>query len=214
MRWGSSLAAWAVASALGVAATPARGAQPDATYGRIQGDLTAVVGAGATVADRGVRGEAELRVRYLETAGLFASYEDAPLLGSAAEPRRVFATGLEVRPLFLFRWLKGREASRAMLDLVLDSLGLELGAAFQQPAGTSFVSRPALQFGLMAEVPLFARATGAWLAVHGGVRWSDDALSGGPIAGPDDRSFYLSVTLAWHQVVLTHAIDVGDGPAE
>jgi hypothetical protein len=183
----------------------------DTSYGRVQGDLAVVVGAGATVADRGPRGEAELRLRYLETAGLFASYEDGVMLGSKAEPQRVLAAGLELRPLFLFRWLKGHETSRAMLDLLVDSIGLELGAAFQQPYGTSFESRPALQLGLMLEVPLFAKASGPWLAFHGGVRWSDNAISGGTIAGPDDRSFYLSITLAWHQVVLSHAIDVGDG---
>src|SRR5581483_2354266 len=82
-----------------MAATGSRSAlaadSTDTSYGRVQGDLTVVVGAGATVADGGPRGEAELRLRYLETAGLFASYEDGPLLGSHAEPRRVFASGLE-----------------------------------------------------------------------------------------------------------------------
>jgi hypothetical protein len=186
----------------------------DTTYGRVQGDLTVVVGAGATVADGGPRGEAELRLRYLETAGVFASYEDTSLLGSQAEPRRVFATGLEVRPLFLFRWLKGYETSRAALDLLLDSIGIELGAMFQQPAGTSFESRPGLQLGLMLELPLFAKATGLWAAVHGGARWSDRALAGGPIDSSDDRSLYLSLTLAWHQVALSSAVDVGDRPNE
>jgi hypothetical protein len=189
-------------------------APPDPSYGRVQGDLAVVVGAGATVADGGPRAEAELRVRYLDTAGAFASYEDAPVLGSGAEPRRVFATGLELRPFFLFRWLKGHETSRAFFDLLVDSIGLELGAAFEQPSGTSFESRPALQLGLMAEVPVFAQATGPWVSFHGGVRWSDAALAGGPTADPDDRSFYLSIVLAWHQVVLTHAIDVGDGPPD
>ena len=186
----------------------------DTSYGRVQGDLTAVVGGGATVAAGGPRGAAEVRLRYLETAGLFGSYEDGPLLGSQAEPRRVIATGLEVRPLFLFRWLKGHETSRAALDLMLDSIGLELGAFFEQPAGTSFESRPGLQLGLMLEFPLLARATGPWAAVHGGVRWSDSALAGGPTDSPDDRSLYLSITLAWHQVVLSGAVDVGDRPAD
>ncbi|MGH7435449.1 MAG: hypothetical protein ACRENE_07225 [Polyangiaceae bacterium] len=225
MRWGSdgrrrvarggAAVLASVLLAVGTAGQEAFAADStDTSYGRVQGDLTAVVGAGATVADGGPRGAAEVRLRYLETAGLFGSYEDGPLLGSQAEPRRVVATGLEVRPLFLFRWLKGHETSRAALDLMLDSIGLELGAFFEQPAGTSFESRPGLQLGLMLEFPLFARATGPWAAVHGGVRWSDAALAGGPTDSPDDRSLYLSITLAWHQVVLSSAVDVGDRPAD
>jgi hypothetical protein len=66
----------------------------------------------------------------------------------------------------------------------------------------------------MLELPLFARASGVWAAVHGGMRWSDAALAGGPTDSADDRSFYLSLTLAWHQVVLSSAVDVGDRPRD
>src|SRR5258708_32226005 len=176
----------------------------------MDGDVALGGGAGATVGERGPGGEAEPGVRYLDTAGLFATYEDGPLLGSAAEPRRVLATGLEVRPLFLFRWLKGHETPRAWIDLALDSIGLELGAAFQQPTGTSFDERPGLQLGGMLEIPIVGRATGPWLAVHGGARWSDGALAGGSTAGSDDRSLYLTIGLAWHPGVTRHAGDVGD----
>src|ERR1019366_6992085 len=71
----------------------------------------------------------------------------------AAEPTRVLAAGLELRPLFLFRWLTGRETQRARVDLVVDSLGLELGAVFTQPAGTSFASQAGMQAALGLEVP-------------------------------------------------------------
>jgi hypothetical protein len=194
-------------------AADGRAAGSDATYGRVGGDVTLVAGVGVVAADGGPRGEAELRARYLQTAGLFASYEDAPLLGSSAEPRRVFAAGLEVRPLFLFRWLDGHQTSNAWFDLVVDSLGLELGATFEQPSGASFASRPGAQVGLGVEVPVLATATGPWIGLHGGIRWSDSALAGGAINGPDDRSLYLSITLAWHQVILLGVVDVGDGPA-
>jgi hypothetical protein len=216
-EWATGARAGAAAAALAVAlpGASARAAEgADVTYGRAEGDLTLVAGVGATIADRGLRGEGELRLRYLETAGLFASYEDGPLFGSQAEPQRVFATGLEVRPLFLFRWLDGHETSRAPLDLVIDSLGLEFGAAFQQPYGESFDSRPAVQAGLMVELPIVAKATGPWLALHGGLRWSDSSLAEGSSTTPDDRSFYLTVTAAWHQVVLSHTVDVRDRPAE
>jgi hypothetical protein len=205
------VAAALVASAAEGIASEARAAG-DASYGRVRGDVTLVGGLGVVAADRGPRGEAEVRVRYLETAGLFASYEDAPLFGSSSEPRRVFAAGLEVRPLFLFRWLDGHETSRAWLDLVVDSLGFELGAAFEQPTGAQFAARPAAQAGLGVEVPVLAKATGPWIGVHGGVRWSDSTLAGGATNGPDDRALYLSITLAWHQVLLSRAVDVGDGP--
>src|SRR5258708_32230883 len=62
----------------------------DTSYGRIDGDVALVVGAGATVADRGPRGEAELRVRYLDTAGgVFPAQGAGPLRWGAAPRRRL-----------------------------------------------------------------------------------------------------------------------------
>jgi hypothetical protein len=176
----------------------------------LQGDLTLAAGLGGVVAARGGRAEGELRVRYLETAGLFATYEDGALVGSAAEPTRVLSTGLELRPLFLARWLTGLESRRARVDLILDSLGLELGATFAQPAGTSFGSRAGLQAGLGVEVPILAQASGPWLGFHAGVRWSEAALASGVVSSADDRSGFVAITLAWHQVVVTHVVDEGD----
>ena len=89
-------------------ASPASAAAPpdktDASDGRIDGDLAVAVGAGATFGPRDPRAALDLRFRYLWTVGAFATYEDGPLVGAAAEPRRVFATGLELRPLFIARW--------------------------------------------------------------------------------------------------------------
>lgn len=182
----------------------------DPSYGRIDGDLTLVLGAGATVVPSGPRGEAELRLRYLESAGLFAAYEDGPLLGAGAEPQRVLVTGLEVRPLFLYRWLQGHETQRAWLDLTLDSFGIEIAATWSQPSGASFASQGGLQAGLGLELPILPHATGPWIGLHGGLRWSDDALASGATSAPGDRSAFLAITLAWHQVVSTHLVDVGD----
>jgi hypothetical protein len=182
----------------------------DGAYGRVGGDLTFVAGVGGVVAPRGPRAEGELRLRYLESAGIFAAYEDGASLGSAAEPARVVAVGAEVRPLFLFRWLTGGEARRARLDLVVDSLGLELGAVWSQPAGQGFASQAGVQAGLGLEVPLLLRATGPWLGLHGGLRWGDHALGTGVVESADDRSAFVAITLAWHQVVVAHVVDVGD----
>ncbi len=185
------------------------GAAPDTSYGRIDGDLAVAGGLGTTFGPRGSRASAEMRGRYMQTVGVFATYEDGPLLGSKAEPVRVLATGLELRPLFLARWLRGWELGSPVLDLAIDSLGLELGASFAEPEGRAFGSRAGLQAGLGIEVPLFGRATGLYLGVHGGARWSDTALAGS-VAGPADRAGYLSLTLGWQQIFGAHVVDAGD----
>jgi hypothetical protein len=213
MRWVSEpgLAGLVLAAALVLAEGPASAdGAVDPSYGRVQGDLTLVAGLGATVAEGGARAEGELRVRYLESVGVFGAYEDGPLVGSSPSPRRLLVGGLEVRPLFLYRWLKGHEAQRARLDLAIDSLGLELGAVAMQPAGTSFASQVGMQAGLALEIPILPDATGPWLGLHGGLRWSEAALSTGTVSGTDDRSAFLSLTLAWHQLVVAHVVDVGD----
>jgi hypothetical protein len=182
----------------------------DPSYGRVDGDVTLIAGLGAALGARGVRGEVEGRLRYLETAGLFASYEDGATFGSAAEPQRLLGAGLELRPLFLFRWLQGHETQRARLDLTVDSLGLELGAVFAQPAGAAFGSRPGVEVGLGAEVPLADGARGPWIGLHGGFRWSNDALASGSVRDADDRAAFLSITVAWHELVMAHVVDMGD----
>jgi hypothetical protein len=185
-------------------------AKPDTTYGRIDGDVGIVFGVGVAVGPDAPRGALDLRFRYLETAGIFFSYEDGALFGNAAEPVRVLAGGLELRPLFLGRWLTGREIGNARLDLAIDSLGFELGGFFGQPQGEQFGQRPGLQGGLALELPILARASGPWIGLHGGIRFSDDALGGGPTSDPADKAFFLSITLAWHQIVGTHAVDAFD----
>jgi hypothetical protein len=185
-------------------------ARPDTTYGRIDGDVGLVAGLGVAVGPHDPRAAAELRVRYLEVAGLWGTYEDGALLKDAAEPVRVLAGGIELRPLFLARWLKGREFGVPRLDLVVDSLALEIGGAFAQAVGGSFGDRPGLQVGLGLELPFLAQASGPWIGIHGGMRWSDAVLGGGPVLDSADRALFLSVTLSWHQIVGAHAVDVFD----
>ncbi len=213
MRWASERLGLGagIAAALALYGGDSRGdGNAEPTYGRIAGDVTLVAGAGGVVASGGLRAEGELRVRYLETAGLFATYEDGALVGSGVEPRRVLAGGFELRPLFLFRWLKGHETSHARLDLALDSLGFELGATFPQAAGSSFASRPGFQVGVGIELPILESATGPWIGLHGTIRWSDEALTSGVVQSDADREVCLALTLAWHQVIGAHAVDVGD----
>jgi hypothetical protein len=182
----------------------------DTTYGRINGDVGLVLGAGATFGPRSPRASADLRVRYMETAGLFLTYEDGSLAGKSAEPLRVVALGVEVRPLFMGRWLTGRELGLPRLDLVLDSFALELGGFLAQPEGGSLGDHPGLQAGLGLEIPIFPRASGPWVGLHGGIRWSDTALGGDVPRGPDDRALFGTITIEWHQIVGAHVADVND----
>jgi hypothetical protein len=186
------------------------GASTDTSHGRIDGDLSAALGVGGTFGPRGPRAAVDLRLRYLWTAGVFATYEDGPLIGSVTEPRRAFATGIELRPLFLARWLQGYDSGNGYVDLTLDSLGLELGAVFAQPTGTSFGSRPGLQASLGLVVPVLPHATGPVIGLHAGARWSDSALGGRALDGPNDRALFLLVTLGWQQVFGAHIVDLGD----
>lgn len=182
----------------------------DTSYGRLEGDLSASAGVGAAFGPRGPRASIDLRLRYLWTAGLFFTYEDGPFWSSAAEPRRAFALGAEIRPFFLSRWANGFEIGNPWLDLFVDSIGLELGAVFVEPAGRPFGKNPGLQAGLGVQIPILPNATGPILGVHGGGRWSTASLAGDTVDAAGDRSAYLLVTLAWQQVFGAHIVDLGD----
>jgi hypothetical protein len=207
---GSERTAAAIALAL---ALVSRAAYADgggeSTYGRLEGDVSWSAGAGAVVAPRGVRAVGDLRLRYLDTVGLFASYEDSIVDDSGVEPQRVVAGGLELRPFFLYRWLRGYETRRGYVDLTLDSLGLELGAFVASEHGSDF-GDSGIELGLGLEVPIERSAAGLWIGLHPGVRWSTTTLGTGHVEGPASREAYLAVTVALHEVVTAHVVDYSD----
>lgn len=184
-------------------------ANVDTTYGRIDGDLGISVGAGASFGPSAPRAAVDLRFRYLDTAGVFLSYEDG-LSATASNPRRIVAAGFELRPLFLGRWLSGRELSIARADLLIDSLGFEVGAVLQQADLQGFQASPGFQASLGLELPILPSASGPWVGLHGGVRWSDAALEGARITDDVDRALFLELTVAYHQILGAHLVDVRD----
>lgn len=193
----------AIAMATRDAAHTERG--PDTTWGRVDGDLTLVGGLGASFGPREPSGAIDARVRYLDTVGAFVTYADG--FGLGAQPARSLSFGLEMRPLFLGRWLRGFELGVAHLDLLIDSFGIELGAALLEPIGGKLADRAALQVGLGLEMPILPNASGPWIGVHAGARLSDVGLARDTNQAVD-RSLYLTITLAWHQVVGAHVVDV------
>ncbi|CAN5695112.1 hypothetical protein BH09MYX1_BH09MYX1_50180 [soil metagenome] len=179
----------------------------DATYGRIDGDLALRAGVGATFGPRAPRGVIDLRLRYLQSAGFFVTYEEG---FGGSSPTRLFATGIELRPLFLGRWLQGLEFGKPYPDLFLDSFAIELGAFFASPAGGAFGDRYGLQFGGAIELPIFPRASGLFLSAHAGVRWDRATFTGRDPLTADDRSVYLSIMITWQQIFGSHLSDFGD----
>lgn len=189
-------AASAIVCAVVLVASSAHAA--DTTYGRVEGAVEVSPGLGATLASYGARPTFELRGRYLSMAGAFLTYEEG--FAKSADPRRLVSTGIEVRPLFMARWLRGLEVGQATLDLFVDSLGLELGVFFAEPPGRGFGSRMGLQASLGLELPLFGRAEGLFLTAHGGGRFSDGWASSEPSSG-SDRSAFVTFGLAWHELI-------------
>jgi hypothetical protein len=137
-------------------------------------------------------------------------YQDGSALSSSAEPRRSLSFGTELRPVFLARYLQDLESRHAWMDLIMDSLSLDLGVVFAQPAGESFGGQPGLQAGVGFGVPVLLRVDGPWIGVHGGVRWSEDALATGHARKVSDQAPYLAITIVYEQLFMTHIVDAGD----
>ncbi len=117
---------WVFALLWGPAQLPDRAAAQslsgDGAYGRLQGDTTVSAGLGAGVATAVQQVYcADFRARYLDSAGLVLSPEWRP------EGEAGLATAVELRPLFLGRFLTNQYTGRSWVDLTLDSIGLELG---------------------------------------------------------------------------------------
>jgi hypothetical protein len=190
-------------------ASTARADDDDGVYGRLEGDLDLRAGAGASFASGGPSFAAMAAINNHETAGVYVRYADAAG-SSAPSTRRSIATGIHIQPFFLARYATNGEHGPARLDLLVDSFAVELGAAWQAQEQATFDPEPGLEVGLTLAAPFFARASGPFLEVTGALRWRGGDLRGP--AGEDavDRGAFLSLTLAWHQVVPVHLVDFGD----
>lgn len=200
-----------VAAALLWSAAPARAQRrDDGLYGRFEGDLTLRLHAGAAFAAGGPAFAAHASAIYLCTAGLYVHYTDA-LGADHPSVTRSLATGVHLAPLFLLRYASDAERGPAHLDLLLDSLAVELGASWDAPRGGPWAARPGLELAMELTVPILGRATGPYLGVRGALRWRDaDFRWGAGGHDPIDRGALLSLTFGWHQVVRAHIVDPAD----
>ncbi len=211
------LAAAAVVTLLSSTALAAD--EGDGSYGRLDGDLTFVGGLGAGVVaptDTNTGGRAlasgDLRLRYLDAAGVSFTYEEADAFGRTSHGgtlRRAFLAGIELRPLFPIRFLKAKQTGKSFFDLTLDSLSLDVGTWLPVREATA-VRRFGMYVGLAFELPLFARASGLWLRLSSQLRWAPPRIEG----DVDDtgRAVVFGVGVAWHEVFGPHVVQRGDEP--
>jgi hypothetical protein len=178
----------------------------DGVYGRLSRDttLSVEVGGGLGLSNGAPRGAftTTLRARSLDTGGVFLAYQLAP----GDRRHDALALGLDLRMLTLARIFQDMERGPRTLDLFLDSIGLELGAAWVRPglpwgqgSGIAWV------LGAGAEIPLAWRAGDA-MCLRAGVRWvhstGADALA--PSATPDDAVFVTATLVLRAMANLGH----------
>jgi hypothetical protein len=133
-----------------LATSPAYAQPGDGVYGRFDGDLTLEAGIGGGIVE-GVdnpvtgAGTLDLRARYLDVAGLAIGAE------LRAEGAHRVWIGVDFRPVFLARFLLGGSFRDRWADLIVDSIGFDLGVAIV-PLDENVGA--ALAFGWGIDIPL------------------------------------------------------------
>ncbi len=133
--------------------------EDDAVYRRLDTDATLAlgVGAGAVLGNDASEGNAagaavvEARLRILDAAGPVLAYRWSHAAGGH------LAVGVEVRPLWPMLWLIDKPTRVEWVDLLVQSLGVELAAVLLplgQPSDVDVNPGVALSVGVAFEIPL------------------------------------------------------------
>jgi hypothetical protein len=184
----------------------------DGVYGRLDGDLLAIGEAGAAVSPEGSSLALGARALYLSTAGVYVRYLEGFEQRELAAQRSI-SGGVELRPLFLARFARDLEHGPAHLDLLLDSIALDVGAFWWASPGGGLRSFPGLEVALGLEMPILPDASGPHVGAMGSLRVTHGGAGG---AADDDINFRASAlifTLSWHGVVDAGIVDAGDAIA-
>lgn len=162
-------------------------------YGRLHHPYTLSVGAGGgvTLSDSPTPLVLfDLRLRYVESIGVFMSP------GVRANGDVALHLGLDFRPLFWWRFLQNKRTGQRVLDLWLDSIGIEAGASYIH-RDTS--SKPGLMLGIGSDLPLGGQVQPRALFLHLGVRYVHCLASdyGSGASGFRDLSAYVTLNTMW-----------------
>jgi hypothetical protein len=205
-----------LALALGLGTSTYADAADDGVYGRFAGDIDARASLGvATAASPSTQFVGRVSAQYLSTAGVYLVYADA-LHGAPSDAWRSLAAGVGISPIFLARYGRNFENLSQFLDLLLDSVGFELGALWEvEPAVRwSHPLRPGAELALDLAIPLLARATGPCLDLRTALRWHPWEVAQDAAPAAPERRVMVSLTLGWRQILRTHVVDVGDQSSE
>ena len=183
-----------VAFAILAAASSLRAGDGDGAYGRLSADGSLAGHVGGVIVGQKPGAGADLRLRYLEAAGIGVAF-------AYTSEVRVLSIPFELRPLFPIRFLKAQETGHAFGDLTLDSLALEIG-----PSWDLSHRRPGLLLGLAVELPLMGSARGLFARLGFGLRFSAAKLEG---EGASTQGLF-TLGLGWHEPVRLGIADAGD----
>lgn len=158
----------------------------DGVYGRLDGDLALSADALADFSsDSGISPAARLAAHYFWMAGVYVA---AAGPGTRDLDYRL-STGVEIRPTFLPRFGLDLQRGPSWLDLWIDSIGVGLGAYWEQPGGGHGTLQRGFEASLGFGVPLQGRDAGAWFVSRGALRLPDE---------PRAAQFAVQVGLSWH----------------
>jgi hypothetical protein len=161
-------------------------------YGRFGGNTDLSLKLGGLLSDSRLAGSVGASAHYYSLLGITGDYSES--LVADAMHTRSFSLGMELRPLFLPRWVLGMERGPAWLDLTLDSACLGFGAYFTD-AGTQGDDNRGVALSLGLGVPVLGHANGPWIELRQVRRFPDhDAFGGEP------RNALL-VYLSWHHLL-------------
>jgi hypothetical protein len=197
-----ALAGLAVSLTAASFTTRAAAEDVDGVYGRLDGDVAVTGEASLVVGGEGAAVGGRLAASYLTMSGVYLGYEQGLGMPDQSLARR-WSAGIELRPAFMARFLSDLERGPALLDLWLDSIGVNLGAylAGHTPSTCpSGCQTRGVELSAQMALPLLGRASAPFVGLRGGVRVPLEPLDA---PEPTASQGFVALTLGHQHLVST-----------